>query len=178
MKIGLDIDSVLLNTIKSYLEIYNAKYKKDAKFKDIIEFNFGPLLGLDKPKMYEIFEEIDFSKTELMDSYIPEVIDYFKGMGYQIDLITASSPKNIEAKCERLIYFGINFDKVINIDVHSGNKGIYAKDYSFIVDDSAEQLESIAKNGGNAICYTQPWNKKWQGKRINNFLQLKNEGAV
>jgi 5'(3')-deoxyribonucleotidase len=177
MKIGLDIDSVLLNTIKSYLEIYNAKYDKNAKFEDLTQFNFGPLLGLDKPKMYEIFEEINFSKTELMDSYIPSAINYFKSMGYQVDLITASSPKNIENKCERLRNLGVKFDKVINIDVHSGNKGIYAKDYYFIVDDSAEQLESIAKNGGNPICYNQPWNKEWQGKRIKDFLQLM-EGVI
>ena len=169
MRIGLDIDGVLLDTMKSYLTIFNMRYNKNIKKTDLISFHFSNILGLEKKVMYGIFEEINIKRIGLVDKTIPTIIDKWKTKGYIVDLITATSIKTLTKKCERLKYLGVNFDNVVKVD---GLKGEYAEVYDLIIDDSPNQLDDILLHGGRAICYDQPWNKKWEGERIYSFSQL------
>jgi len=169
MRIGLDIDGVLLDTMKAYIKIYNHNYDEKRKVSDITDFHFGYILGLEDKEMYEIFEEINIKRIDLVDNSIPTIIDKWKSKGYTVDLITATSSKTIIKKYQRLKYLGVNFDNVHRVD---GLKGEYAELYDLIIDDSPDQLDDILLHGGRAICYDQPWNRKWEGERIYSFSQL------
>lgn len=171
MRIGLDIDSVLLDTMPAYLNIFNntngTKYQK----KDITNFDFRDILHIDKATMYKYFESIYWKKVKLCDPYCVEVINDWKRKGYFVDLITASSNSTISDKCERLKALNVNFDCVHIVGVTSDKK-LFAKEYDLIVDDSPMQLESILNAGGNPICFDQPWNQGWDGARAFSFKHI------
>lgn len=167
-KIGIDIDGVLLDTIGLYLKHYNSMKKTEYEKEDITEFNFGELIN-DKNYM-NFFEQLNFYECELLDENAPKTINYWKKLGYKIDLITNSSVYTVTTKCNRLKFLGINFDSVIRTD---SKKGEFSKNYDIIIDDSAENLEDIIIHGGRAVCYNQPWNKNWTGERVYNFNHLK-----
>jgi len=169
-RIALDIDGVLLDTSKDYLKLFNETHKSNFVKEDITKFNFCEILGISEKEMVDLFEKIDFSKSELTHNEIIEVIAYLKLIeGYTIDLITNTSIYTLGSKCKRLVQLGVHFDSIIRTD----NKLKFAKYYDFIVEDNPFNLEEIKLHGGRPICFDQPWNQEWKGERIYNFNDLR-----
>ena len=167
-RIALDIDGVLLDTMGLYLKEYNKIKKTDFVKEDITKFNFGLLIN--ESNYMNFFESLNYYECELVDDNAPSVVNYWKKLGYKIDLITNTSMENLTTKCQRLKYLGIMFDSVIRT---SENKGSFSKNYEAVIDDSIDNLEDILQHGGRPICFNQPWNKDWNGERVYNFKHLK-----
>jgi 5'(3')-deoxyribonucleotidase len=172
MNIGLDIDSTLLDTMTEYVKVFNQTYGTNYSKFDVKNFDFYKDWKVDKSKAYKIFELIDYDKVTLTDSSVKYVCKALKQLGYQVDLITANTLEMTEIKSNRLKDLGVIFDDVKRVDVHGGKKGKFAREYNFIIDDSIEQLEDIFFNGGNPICYNQPWNQEWNGNHIYKLCGL------
>lgn len=170
-RIGLDIDSTLLDTMVEYVKVFNEKYGTNHYKNEIKSFNFHEDWGISKRELYEVFDEIDFNKVNLCDSSIRYVTKALKLMDYEIDLITASTQESLDVKLKRLTDLGVSFDNAIATGI-DGKKGKYARQYTYIVDDSVEQLTDIFMKGGNPLCYAQPWNEEWYGNKIYNMSGL------
>jgi 5'(3')-deoxyribonucleotidase len=55
MKVALDFDNVLADTMSAWIKIYNKKYSKVIEKSDIIEWKFWSLLKIQREEGYEIF---------------------------------------------------------------------------------------------------------------------------
>jgi uncharacterized HAD superfamily protein len=171
MKIGLDIDGTILSIMDVFLKLYNDDNNTFFTLKDINKYDFEHILSINTEEVFKYFDKIDFMKCELVDNTIPTTINYWKSMGHSVDIITACRPDNFEKRCKRLKELGVMFDKAYRVD---GSKKDYANKYDLFIDDSPKQLEDILSHGGNPICFSQPWNQEWNGKRIYSFIQIKN----
>jgi len=76
----------------------------------------------------------------------------------------------------------INVEKDL---IFTGDKSLLARDNRVLLDDNINNLVEWKNQGGIAIAYTQPWNDKWNGLRVNNHKefyilihQLQNNFAV
>ena len=168
MRIGIDIDCVCNNLVDNWIAYLNNKYDLTVKYNDITDYNiklFYPMLTKD-----EIFEPLkdDNFWLELIpksDSiiYLKKLIDD----GHEIKLITATDVKSMPIKSKWVInhYPFLNkrdiymvFDKSwINTDI--------------LLDDCIDNLKSDTYTG---VCYSQPWNSKYDGLRVNNWIEFYN----
>src|SRR5687768_6053657 len=69
LKVALDFDSVLADTMSSWVKIYNKKYNKFISKSDIKSWDFCSSLGISEQDMFEIFHVCwsdwkDLSPTE------------------------------------------------------------------------------------------------------------------
>ena len=71
MKIGIDIDGVLVEPIGIILDIYNKRYHKNKKYEDIFRYNLWECLDITKEESYllvdEYFNSERYWETPLID---------------------------------------------------------------------------------------------------------------
>lgn len=61
---------------------------------------------------------------------------------------------------------------IVHVDdiLHTRDKA--AVDADVFIDDAPHHLESIRLAGKRAICYSQSYNKEWDGERVNNLQEF------
>ena len=122
MKIGIDIDDVICNTIPNIVTFYNKKYNKNIEFKDINSFNLWESgIGKNKKEIIKIVDEFDseigFENVELLADVKQAVFELSNN--FDIFFITSRLNK-FHDKTEN--YFKKNFSNV-------NFKLIYANDF-------------------------------------------------
>jgi len=167
-KIGLDIDSVLLDTMDEFLKLMNNDLKTNFTRKNITCYNFNTKLGISRNEMVSYFKKINYNNIDLMDENIPTILNEWKNKGYKIDLIT-NTVGNINVIVNKLYELGINYNVLYHL---KGSKKELSSTYDVFVDDSVKHLEECLSLKGNPICFDQPWNQEWDGARVFNFKQL------
>src|SRR3989339_709596 len=93
LKIGIDIDDVIINFIKPFLKFYNEKFKDNKNFSDCIKIT--------KEKEFILIEEFNckkFHELELIEEFKNKINFLFKN--YEVFFITAR-PLSIKEKTER-----------------------------------------------------------------------------
>jgi len=148
MKIGIDFDNTLVNTMeisKKYLDIY------------LPGNNLESYHNLDYDHELEFFEKYHLAITKELSlfPYVKEVFAYFKEKGIKTYLITArgyDNPDLIEPTKEFLRKNNIQFDEMIfscpkKSDVCK-NLGI-----DLMIDDTLGVIENLKKIGINVLLY-------------------------
>ena len=57
LKIAMDLDGVLADVMKNWVEIYNKEHEKEMKLNDIYEWDFWQKIGLSQEKFDSIFNK-------------------------------------------------------------------------------------------------------------------------
>ncbi len=57
MKIGIDIDEVIVEFVRGYLELYEKKYGKKILFEDIFSYNLWEPLKISKEEIIKLADE-------------------------------------------------------------------------------------------------------------------------
>ena len=180
IKLFIDVDGVITNTIKKFCEIYNQKYSKhpDFTFSDctkVREWNFtdqGPLIK----SVDEVNEFFDLPEFYYKAAYIDGAIDSINKLSnkYDISIVTMGSPINLAYKYEALKrkipimrYYGIDISK------HTDKRKVDMSDGIFI-DDVSKNL--ITSNADKKICFGEPmpWNDDWCDERCFNWTEVLN----
>jgi uncharacterized HAD superfamily protein len=164
VRIGVDIDGVLLNTAKLLLKIFNSNHSTKYRLRDLTDYDIWNVLDCSEDEIWDSFREISkrgyWQKAKLVDKNAIKTLKKLKKKGHTIKLITSSAPENLEFKLKRLKKTGVVFDGYVITEIRDmGSKAAYAKDFDFIIDDSPYQCKAINEAGGKAIIYDQPWNK-------------------
>jgi 5'(3')-deoxyribonucleotidase len=156
-KLGVDIDGVILNTPDYVLKLFNKKHHTNHSRKEIT-WNWNRITdNLDE--IMNIFKTLNYSKLMPEEPCAPEVFRKLCN-NYHVDLITASLGKQeiVESRLEELGFTGYNNYRHMQT-LKLENKGMVAKEYCYIIEDSPAQIMHILRAGGKPLMYLQPWNE-------------------
>lgn len=177
IRIGIDIDEVLINTIDSVVDFYNIKYnhaplkndeiiyKKSDKIQDIVDMS---------PEDAELFL-LEYFNSEYHINCLP-IEDSKNILSDLIDFnISAITFRSKEVSSVTLDWLDKNFknifsdvhflgDKIAGGDSikHLNSKGEYAKDLGIkiFIEDSLKNSLDIASYGISVILLDKPWNQE------------------
>lgn len=167
MKIGIDIDEVLVEFVEGYLEIYKFKFWKEFSKKNLYSYNLWEPLGISKEESIQL--AFDFYKSNKFDNIklvkLAKESIYKLLENHEIIFIT-SRPELVREKTEDFlsrIFLDKKFKIVFSDDFFGGNKkksffciklGIF-----IILEDNRDYALDCAKMGIKVILFDKPWNK-------------------
>lgn len=180
MRLFLDFDEVLADSIEAVLCILNEKYNKNIKFKEVKVWNFTDVFPeTHGEEISQIFDQDEFWDVVNFKHGAREFIKYALDNPYIEDITVVSvGRKNNLINKERFLkeHFG---DKIKFIGIYSHDcvmdKSCVDMSGGIFVDDNENNLFSsnadyklLFKNVADA-----EWNSKWTGDWIVNFDDLK-----
>ncbi|EPY2277876.1 5' nucleotidase, NT5C type, partial [Clostridium sporogenes] len=94
--------------------------------------------------------------------------------GFKIKIVTL--PQYYSDTCikEKVMWIEKHLS-FLNIErdlIFTGEKSILAGENRVLLDDNINNLIEWKNQGGVAVAYTQPWNDKWKGLRVNNHKEF------
>lgn len=170
MKIGIDIDGVLTDISRFYLD-YGAKYAFENNIDKIAEpngYEIEEILNLDKGAHIRFWKKNDefYTKKIYTREFAAEIIDKLKAEGNEIHLITARNPKEEQSEnwtTEWLKENNIYYDNLTFTD----KKVDYCKDnkIDLMIEDSVNNILTLSKFIP-VICFDTRYNQKCEGQNI------------
>lgn len=175
MKIGIDIDEVLCEFVKGYLNFLKSGGHADIKFDDVFTYNFEDVLDISQEENWKLINEYNCTDEFYCIDLIPgakEGVDKLNNK-FETFFITAR-PFHIKAKTEVFLKerFGVGKDRLFfSSDAHGGDlktKDEYCREFGIdvIIEDNGVHSMNYAKNGLRVVLFDKPWNKGVEHKNI------------
>ncbi len=184
MKIGIDIDEVLVDFVGGFLDFFNGKYGGSLKKEDCgQEVRFHEFLGISKEASIGLFKEFD----KHPGSKLVEVIEGARegieelSKNHEIILITAR-PKDIEGSTRELLecnFPGVKFNILFLGMSHSTEKKLAKaktcidENVDIMIDDDSDNAMDCAGNGIRCFLFDKPWNRNVKHEKISRVLSWK-----
>ncbi len=154
--IYVDVDGVLTNPTAEFLSVLNEKVKKDYTLDDLTAFDYRECLPEEHAEiMMELWgDRYLYDKREAE----PEAVRALQEMRKFARVIALSSPTigHVDSKYKWLVG---PMDFEIKDVIVATDKSLARGDV--LVDDHIENLMGFS---GGRICFTRPWNAKWDTK--------------
>ncbi len=167
MKIGIDIDGVLTDISRFYLD-YGAKFALENNIDEIANpngYEIEEILNLEEGTHKKFWNQYDnyYTKAKYTREFAPEVIEKLKNEGNEIYLITARNPEEEKWTTNWLKENNIYYDKLVFTD----RKDKYCKDNNIdlMIEDSVSNILEISKLIP-VICLDNRYNKECEGENI------------
>ena len=169
MKIGIDIDEVVVECAKHFLTIHKDKTGVDFACDSLFSYNLWEPVNITKEEALKYFEEFGergVYTNPVLISFAREAIDALF-VGNKIIFIT-SRPEKVRKETEALltkIFKGRDFGVFYSGDFHKGGNKLKSEiclenNCSFLLEDQASIAEDCAKKGIKVILFDKPWNQK------------------
>jgi hypothetical protein len=179
MKLFLDFDGVIANTVRAVCELYNQDYSLYPKYKkvfpdEIDTWGFKELELLSHDDLHKYFGQYRF--FEWLKPMPTCEGSHLRTLGnlYELKICTIGNYPNIAGKRYWLNKFAMYDIKYTLVEVTCGSKDKSSVDMSggIIVDDSIENLRT--SNADLKICYGEEkgWNREWSGIRCRDWKEL------
>jgi len=180
MKIGIDIDEVIVEFLKGYLEIYEKIYGKKGFYKDFHSYNFWECLPISKEQAIRIAEEF-------FDSEEFENIEFVKGAKQAVQTLSKNheliflTARPVKIKEKTIRFFNKHFPESSFEIFHSGDffagnksKAEICKDLgiSFLIEDNEHYALDCSKNCEKVFLLDKPWNQNMKNQK--NIIRVKN----
>lgn len=178
MKLGIDMDDVVVDFVPHFLQKYNRTHRTNYKSKDLKEYELSNTLHLPREDI-----QAEILRMQLGGDYaeLPEVpfsvasIDWLNREGHEIYFVT-------NRVCARDTLKWLDDHKVKYDDVIlSGKKIPIFKELGIdlVVEDNAETAINSADEGIDTLLFNRPWNEKYHLRdnmvRVYNWVNILNE---
>ena len=170
MKIGIDIDGVLTDISRFYLD-YGAKFAFENKIDKIANpngYEIEEILNLDKDAHIDFWKKYDdyYTKKNYTREFADEIIERLKNDGNEIHLITARNPKEEQSAKWTIDWLkenNISYDKLI----FTNEKAEYCRNNNIdvMIEDSVKYIMEISKFIP-VICMDTRYNQNCKGDAI------------
>ncbi len=182
MKIGIDIDEVVVEFMKGYLEYHNKEKGTNYKYDEIFSYRFEDFSNLPKEEIRRLvlgFNDAEkFSNLDFV-SGAKESIAYLEDNN-KIFFITSRHPGT---KHNTVDFFEKNFPKNNFVIYFSGenwgnkkskSKGEICLDLGIkvMIEDNKDYALDCAKKGIKVFLLDKPWNKNYE--KHENLIKVKN----
>ncbi len=182
MKIGFDIDEVLLDTIPAFLDYHNPKLGTDFKKEDIFTYDLWEIIGCSREEAIGLFREFFFSGHEIkpVEGAI-EAVDYLS-RSHELYNITSRDImlKDLTHACIDK-YFPNKFKEIHFTNQwgtgKSTTKGIICSEQKIdvLIEDGLHYAREVSQLGIRVLLYDCPWNQEEVNgyiKRVRNWPEI------
>lgn len=167
MKVGSDIDDVLVPFMQGYISYHNMMHRTKIRLIDVSNYHLWKC-GIHNSKEESIKEVLEFQNSIYFDSLglIPGAKEVLEELSrrYSVPFIT-SRPEEMEYKTKNLFkkYFPKNgFDIFYSGEIYGGNLSkaeiCKANNIPFIIEDNPDYAIDCAINGITVLLPDKPWN--------------------
>lgn len=174
LEIYVDVDGTLYDLNKLIVETYNKETNSNINSDDTTDWWWSHLKKVNREYFRELLKRKGITKEgkAMKDCWYYLSQLYYEG--YKIKIITAPNYENEYFLSERIEWLESIFSW-FNPEEHlilTTDKSVCAKSNRILIDDSIINLKTFSKEGGISICYTQGWNKEYNGLRCDNWEQV------
>jgi len=166
--IGIDIDSVLADSIKMFIPYFNERFKKNLSIDDIIHYQFEKCYGVSESEVMEAFKDLtrsnEWSKIPRMEfsgEFLNALIDE---LNYTVVIVTSRPEKYMGVltvdwlKSQNFRYDDLLFMSENDCDKYqTGLKNNYK--FDIFIEDCLEFAEKILAYNIPVLLYDYPWNR-------------------
>lgn len=171
LKMGIDIDEIVVEFFRGYLNFFNKKFGSELKFEDVTKFHIWKVIDISKEKALEVAQEFYSSKFFDELSFVEGALESVKRLqkDFEIHFIT-SRPENIRDHTRKFLekYFGEDFYLHFSGGVWKDNfsKGEICESFGIdlFIEDNFEYALDCAKRGVKTFVFRKPWNKHFSSK--------------
>lgn len=179
-KIGIDIDEVVVEFMKGYIDFHNKKHGTNFNLGSITNYHLWKS-GFHKTKEESVRDVMEFQDSEDFNfiTLIEGVKNCLKkiSMDYNIIFIT-SRPEELKEKTRNFFYKhfpknGYNF--IFSGEIYGGktkSQICLEEGISIMVEDNADYALDCAKRGIKTFLLEKPWNKNYENHE--NIIKVKN----
>jgi len=158
LKIAMDLDGVLADTIQSFCKILNARRSTIYSPEAFDRWNAWEIAHISRDEFLRTLDEAWFNWRSIppMEDNLAAKVSRLTTFG-TIDIVTGRSEATVPAAQEWLRFHRIPYGKFVRTISTSAKAEL---DYDIFIDDSDFLMSLIASRlFGFGFLYTQPWNK-------------------
>ena len=169
MKIALDVDGVLADVIKSWLN-YSNSIRPEIFKHDITDWDFWKKFKINR---YDFYSELsscwkNWNSIPPTEENLPSVTKILSNIG-QVDIVTARERSTDSFVKNWLDHHKISFDNYVSV-IDGPMKADL--DYDVFIDDSPLNAMKFLKHNKKVILYSQPWNQHISDSQIHRISNL------
>jgi hypothetical protein len=162
--------------MQPWLDIYNRQTGENAKLSDVTQFGIHHIFTkLPKDEIYQIFEELDYTKMKLFDNVLL-TIQKLQKAGHKIcfhtNVLEYTSATNKLIMLQK--FFGKSgYDYIVGN--RNGGKLKYLTGANVMIEDCVENCEFGMKHGMVTIMHKRPWNVSYENYnlfRCDSWVQI------
>jgi uncharacterized HAD superfamily protein len=167
MKIGIDLDDVLVLFMEGFLDFLKKEKGMDYNEEDFIVYDFWKIFNIEKEKSKELVHLFYDSKDFDDLGVVEDAVDIIKRLSEknQIFFITSRHPK-LREKTERFIknyFLDMDFELYFSGDFFKRGKTkselCESLGISFFIDDNFNYVKEIANKEIKTFLFDKPWNR-------------------
>jgi 5'(3')-deoxyribonucleotidase len=181
MRIGIDLDDTLGETMQSLVRYHNFQKNKNLSKKDIKSWEVNKYFNLSKKETRQLFEQFyasHYFKNLLPIPFAKETLTKLKNIGHELIVVT-SRPDYLRNDTTNWVLSNfpgifssvhITFNPHIEESSDLPTKGEICKKLQIevMIDDHIDYLSDCSPHVNHTILINQPWNKSNK-----NFLRAK-----
>lgn len=171
LRIALDLDGVLADSIYVWLRIWNESRKDSLTLEDVRCWDFWKGLGITSSEFHRIFYRAwkNWRSIPPTEPNLTDKVALLEELG-RVDIVT-SRPRNTEEYVLKwLNMHGLGNRNVVFVKVGCKKSEL---GYEFYIDDSPLNAEEIASAGKYVALYDRPWNRLVRdNERIKRIMNL------
>jgi uncharacterized HAD superfamily protein len=171
LKVALDFDGVLADTMSRWVIIYNKEHKKSITKSDITLYDIWKLpLQICEKDVYRILEMCwtGWKNLPPTEQNIADTVKEIRKMSSKVEVVTSVEGSFIDSVRLWLGNIGLGSIKVFYCPIESCEKA--SLDYDLFIDDNPETASAISKKGKKCLLYDQPWNRNVLNN--NNIIRI------
>jgi len=174
MKIGIDIDDVIVRSMDNVLKLFNKKYDKNIQHEEIYSYNLTKSLRVSEDEKLELWKGCNVLEDEeplFIEGAVESVNKLIQE--HEVCFITAR-PLVIQKRTKEFMkrIFPNNEIKII----HSSDKKdiCHELNIDLLIEDLSLIVEQFIGTNKRVILFDKPWNKTFDDSGYDNIIRLNN----
>ncbi len=155
--IGLDMDGVLCNMVKSAMSLYGLPIGESLSTDG--KYDVARATGVSKTQFWKRVKEAGPAFWANLELY-PWTIELINACKMVAPTIIITKPPHTvpEAACGKIEWIYEHFGRTTEDYVITPSKHLLAQPNRLLIDDDGKNTKAWTKAGGRAILFPQPWN--------------------
>jgi uncharacterized HAD superfamily protein len=159
MRIAVDLDGVLADTMVTFCEILNRHRLTPLSVESFLQWRAWETAGITKDEFFRTLDEAWFSWESIppTEENLGAEVGRLSEFG-AVDIVTGRSPVTVPCANSWLKKHQIPFDSLVR--TRNSTTAKLNLNYDVYIDDSAELMALLASRlRGSGILYLRPWNR-------------------
>jgi uncharacterized protein len=158
LRIALDLDGVLAETMTAWCEKANQEFGTRLKLDDLDSWASWVKLGVSKDQFYRLLDDAwdDWEHVPPTEPGIAGKVAKIHGFG-EVDIVTGRSRRTVEGARNWLSHYKVPYGRFVRVP---GVKDKVLLDYDVYIDDAPDLMRLVSKNPViRGVLYERPWNR-------------------